>query len=389
MEARFDRARREDYEEVIDFGNFVFSQAHNPHDFPALLPKLYRRDYFMDGIHYVAREGGRIKAVVGAYPLKMEFSAFLAGALSGRGIGMVSVHPYCRSRGYMKVLMNMALKDMQKDGVVFSCLGGQRQRYEYFGYAPAGTAYTFICREANILHTLGRDWKTGLSIRPADAGGLDGIAALHEAKAARLERKRERLFDILSSWKGRIFTVHGEGGFEGYFVYHGSNNEIGEINLNNLSRLPELIGLFLQSRKEAGAEAPVRVVSGPHETEKTAVLAGFAEDYSVGPVYHFAVFDFLRFTRPFLALRARERSLCSGSFVFEIEGGKRFCLSAAGGVPEIGETLEAPDCTLSSREAVRLLFSPLGGRMVPAVRENAFLQCLLPLPLFFESSVGV
>jgi predicted acetyltransferase len=41
--------------------------------------------------------------------------------LPERGIGMVSVHPYARSCSHMKTLMNIALEDMQQDGLVFSC----------------------------------------------------------------------------------------------------------------------------------------------------------------------------------------------------------------------------------------------------------------------------
>jgi len=49
----------------------------------SLLPKLYTREYFMEGVHYLVREGGKIKAAVGAYPLKIEFSGGLS--IPGRG----------------------------------------------------------------------------------------------------------------------------------------------------------------------------------------------------------------------------------------------------------------------------------------------------------------
>jgi predicted acetyltransferase len=179
MSVQFEKAAHADYEDVIDFGNFVFSQAHVPHDFPVILPKLYKREYFMDGVHYIAREEGRIKAAVGSYPLEMKVAG---DTLPGMGIGMVSVHPYCRSRGFMKVLMGMAAEDMKSGGMAFSCLGGQRQRYEYFGYTPAGLSCCFECTAANIRHALGRESKTSLSlrrIRCGDAEPLDRIYEIH------------------------------------------------------------------------------------------------------------------------------------------------------------------------------------------------------------------
>ena len=30
-----------EWDDVVDFANFVFSQAHRPHDFKTLLPKVY------------------------------------------------------------------------------------------------------------------------------------------------------------------------------------------------------------------------------------------------------------------------------------------------------------------------------------------------------------
>jgi predicted N-acetyltransferase YhbS len=247
MNVRYERARVEDYDEVIDFGNYVFSQAHAPHDFPALLPKLYRRGSFMDGAHYVAREDGRIKAAVGVYPLELNVGG---AALPGRGIGMVSVHPYCRGRGHMRALMAAALDDMKRDGAVFSCLGGQRQRYEYFGYTPAGLSYRFDCNAANIRHTLGREFKTVLSIKqigPEDTDALDRIRGMHESKAAYMTRRNDRFFDILTSWKSRVFAIMEDAGdgrgagqsngqsprqhLIGYLLCSADGGEIHEINI--------------------------------------------------------------------------------------------------------------------------------------------------------------
>ena len=52
----YSRAGKEDRQEMIDFANLVFSQAREPHDFKALLPKTYA-----DGVqgiedwHYIAK----------------------------------------------------------------------------------------------------------------------------------------------------------------------------------------------------------------------------------------------------------------------------------------------------------------------------------------------
>ena len=391
-EAQFGRARLEDYDDVLDFIEFVFSQSHNPHDFLAMLPKLYKREYFMDGIHYLAREGERIKAVVGAFPLKIEFAG--GPSLPGRGIGMVSVHPRARSKGYMKTLMNMALDDMKKDGMVFSCLGGQRQRYEYFGYTPAGNTYVFTVRDANIRHTLGKDWNTRLVVKPVNAGDktvLDSIQTLHEAKCVRLFRSRDRLFDILSSWSANIFAFFEGDNFEGYLINRAGSSDIVEINLVHPSRMCEAIALFLRTMKEKRGQDSLTVLAGPHEAEKVTILSQFAESCHQGSAYHFNVLDFKALVEPFLKFKAQQRTLAEGSFVLKINGAPGDCLqlTVRGGKAEISETSAAPDLSLDPLEATRFFFSPVSGITNPAIGEKVFLQSLLPLPLFYEKMDGV
>jgi predicted N-acetyltransferase YhbS len=382
MTAEFAIAQADDYEDVIDLGNYVFSHARGGLDFPSLLPKLYKREYFMEGLHYVAREEGKIKAVIGAYPLMWEFPG---AAVPGRGIGMVSVHPYCRSKGYMKALMGLALDDMKRDGVVFSVLGGQRQRYEYFGYTPAGGAYTFTCSEANILHTVGRCWEGAFSLKPVespDTALLDQMYALHNAKPIRIRRDRDRFFDILSSWKAQVFAVFEGPDFYGYLLCTGGGGRIGEIVLKDYSRLAEAVGLVIGRRKEAGQGDSVEVLAGPYEREKIQVLSRFAESYTQSAAYQCRVFDYLRFIEPFLTLQFRRPQ--EGSFVLQIKGGVRIRLFVREGKGAAEETPAPPDITLDPFEALHFLTSPMADVTFPVLGEKGFPRSLLPLPLFFE-----
>jgi predicted N-acetyltransferase YhbS len=405
MTIRYDKATSEDYDEVIDLGNYVFSAASNPHDFPRLLPKLYRREYFMEGSHYLAREDGRIKAIVGAYPLTMNI---LGEALPGRGIGMVSVHPYARSRGYMRTLMGMALEDMRRDQVVFSYLGGQRQRYEYFGYAQGGIKAEFQCRRANIRHVLGEVPVLApeggeLSLREVGAGDrelLDRIFDLHQRKAARIERPRGKFFHILSSWNFRVYAALAGDDFFGYLVCNPSGEKIHEINLSDpslpgslslpASRLPELIGAFLDLRGKSGDRDQVIVTVQPQEREKLDAFSRFAEDYTLATAYNFRIFDYSAFLPPLLRLKAQGETLPEGSAVLRIAGeGVR--ISVEGGVVSVERVKEnrRADIELENREAVELLFSALSPLSSPVLRKSPFLRGILPLPLFFERPDGI
>jgi predicted N-acetyltransferase YhbS len=411
METQYTTAEPKDYEELMDFGNYVFSHAHASTDFPSLLPKLYKREYFMEGIHYIAREDGRIRAAVGAYPLRLNI---LGEILPGRGIGMVSVHPYTRSRGYMRTLLEMALADMRRDKIVFSCLGGQRQRYEYFGFTPAGTQIVFECRQVNIRHFLGKDLSPALSIRQLKEGDgeLEDIYRFHQSKTARFERDRGKFFDILSSWKNRIFVLLDGNRFTGYLVYNDAGNTLAEMNLIDPGRAAEALACFLNY---LGEKNGVSVNVQPWETTKLEALAAFAEDYRISTAYSFAILDWQPFLSALLKLRLAEdgqstkgkqsafdrqsaspQVLPGGEAVFRIGQGNTpekpetsFRITVQDGKVQINPDSGEGAIVLNSLQAIRLFFSPLSSWASSVLRRNPCLQSLLPLPLFFETPDGV
>jgi predicted N-acetyltransferase YhbS len=396
METQYGLAEAGDYEDLIDFCNYVFSHAHEPTDFPALLPKLYRREYFTQGRHYTARENGRIRAVVGAYPLCLNV---LGTPLPGRGIGMVSVHPYTRSRGYMRTLMEMALADMRRDGIVFSCLGGLRQRYEYFGFTPSGQRLVFECRRTNIRHAPGKDSPPAFSLRPLKEGDgeLDDIYRFHQSKAARFERDREKLFDILSSWKNRVFALSDKNGFAGYLVYNSAGNTIAEINLAEPARVLPAIGCFLNYLGKINDWDQVSVAVQPWETEKLEALSAFAENCRISTAYSFAVFDWQSLIFALLRLKAGSgQTLPDGEAFFRIVPANSaagtpdscFRIAVQQGRPRVSPETGEEALVLDPLRAARLFFSPSPWAS-PTLLNDPFLRGILPLPLFFESPDGV
>ena len=104
-----------DHDDCLDFGNFVFSQAHAPHDFKALLPKVYGDSVCctVEARHFIAWRDGRIRAMVACLPTVMHY---LDRQLSIGFVGTVSVHPYSRGEGHMKRLMADMLADAKAQG---------------------------------------------------------------------------------------------------------------------------------------------------------------------------------------------------------------------------------------------------------------------------------
>jgi predicted N-acetyltransferase YhbS len=385
METIYTKAEACDYDEIIDLANYVFSHSNEPTDFPAVLPKLYKREYFSDSSHYIVREDGRIKAIIGAYPLALHIGSL---SLPGRGIGMVSVHPYSRKKGYMKALMDMALDDMKKDGMVFSALAGQRQRYEHFGYTPTGFSITFYGDDKNISSKQ-HDASHQLSlqeIKPGDTALLDSVQALHQKKRAFFFRKRERLYDTLVSWQAKAYAVLADGAFAGYGIQNSNDDEmlLSEINLYDNALMRQTLSLFLEKSGKKSAE----IRANPFDVEKIAALSTFTQASAIHPAYLFNVFDYQPLLSALLQLSASYKTLLPGHFTVKIEGEAALLriLVTQDGKTDVSlcpENTQA-DCCLSRLEAQSFFFSPLASASFPLIRQEPFLQSLLPLPLFYE-----
>ncbi|MCR5683708.1 MAG: GNAT family N-acetyltransferase, partial [Clostridiales bacterium] len=93
------RGTPEMYDDLMDFMNYVFGFNGNEKDFKKLLPKLYKPEYDPCHSNYVVTENGKLKAAIGAFDSDLSVDGEI---LRSRGIGNVAVHPYSRSKGYMK-----------------------------------------------------------------------------------------------------------------------------------------------------------------------------------------------------------------------------------------------------------------------------------------------
>ena len=88
------RGMPEDYEDILDFGNYIFRT-----DFAALLPKLYKGHPERAAEHLLVTEqrpgGERIRGMSGLFRIPMNVCG---RKLMASGVGTVAVHPYDRAR---------------------------------------------------------------------------------------------------------------------------------------------------------------------------------------------------------------------------------------------------------------------------------------------------
>ena len=381
----YGRGNESIYDEYMDFINYVFGFNGNNNDFKKLLPKLYRPEDRPVENSYVTVENGKLVAAVGAFDHKLKVCDI---ELNCRGIGNVAVHPYHRSKGYMKTLMNMALEDMIKDGVDISVLGGRRQRYNYFSYEKTGSTYSFTLNNDNMRHTFGKDRSSYHTVRFKklcfdDAELSCAISNLTKRQAYYPVRDISRMCDILSSWQNTPYVVLKDGLFAGYIV--ADDKKIYEILLENKQDFINTIISFYDHIQASS----VTVLLPEFCDDYIAELYGLCEGYDIGLSKSFSVLNYQNVIEAFAKLKSTYSNIPDGSLsllIHGVAGDERLCLTARNGEIAVNQCNGDVELELDHIDAINMLFSAFcPGRE----KLSDFARLLLPLPLWLYSADAV
>ncbi len=369
------RGTPEMYDDLMDFMNYVFGFNGNEKDFKKLLPKLYKPEYDPCCSNYVVTENGKLKAAIGAFDSDLSVDGEI---LKSRGIGNVAVHPYSRSKGYMKDCMRLALRDMIEDGVDFSILGGQRQRYQHFGFEHAGQQISVGVDRGNLRRAFENVPLTPLEFRDVnadDADLLDRIHALHAAKPVHTVRPRASFYDIACSWRSSLTAILRDGDFRGYFI-----GGIGELTLADPEDTVDVVRNYVAQRGDVHLSFPV------WETDLLARITRFGGGISFDHCEMFNILNYPHVIAALLRFKAKREELGDGELSLFIRGfAGDVSVRIAVKNNEVSVEEGASDCALAlgHLEAISFLcglWSPHRLALSPAVRS------WFPLPLFVDGA---
>ncbi len=361
-----------DRKSITAFGNAVFGGT----DFADLLPKIYGEEADCSACHYLAKSGGSIVGMIGAFPLEINM---MGQKLLAYGVGTVCTRPDFRGKGIMTELFRSALRDMKNDGAVLSTLGGQRQRYEHFGYEPCGTMVEFAVRTANLRPFL--SGARGLSLAPmerADGAALRQAQKLQRSRPLFVERPLEHFYEICRSWSSVPLLLKREGEFCGYLICSADKKNILELELTDGERLPEALAAYL----EWSGEQELHFSLPTYEREKIAELESFSEYSNVCFVHSFLIFDWEGLLRQSLALKASCFPLADGRLVLEVRECGKFAFQVSSQKTAVEKTQDPADISLDRLSAMRFLFSPLSAFYSYAPGLGAAAASWFPLPLY-------
>lgn len=364
---------QKDKDEIVDFINYVFSQAHRPHDFKTLVPKSYADDAIdLGAVHYVAKEDGKIKALVAMRIIDVN----VCGKILKYGlIGNVSVHPYSRGSGYMKKLMQMAIDDAKVRGVQLMLLGGQRQRYGYFGFENAGSDISFVVSKANIRHCFSSLDSSSISFKPMTDADVDEAKSLYEKSPVHTIRCREEFLNIMHTWNLECNVILKNGEFAGY-IY----GEFAEIKLVDESDFP----LVLKAVFEKEKLDKVTIKTSLYEKQRSDFLDSICEESSIVQVEMLNVLDWERVLDAFLNLKVKIVDLACGE-VFTDIGGDIYHICVMGETADVKKCDGILGCSkkMTHNEAQRLFFD-----LKSYVYGDSMFKNWLPLPLVIDSPDG-
>ncbi len=363
------------YDDLMDFMNYVFGFDGDGKDFKKLLPKLYSPEYDPCWSNYVVTEDGRLKAAIGAYDSELSVNGEI---LKARGIGNVAVHPYARGKGYMKDCMGLALRDMITDGVDYSILGGQRQRYQHFGFDYAGQQIEIGADRGNMRRVFEDVPLPALELKPVSAEDkelLSKMHALHAARPMHAVRAPESFYDIIRSWRAQPYAVLRDGEFRGYFV-----NDLQELTLVDPADLADVVRNYIAQNGSAHITLP------GWDTETAAALMKFCGGISLNHCEMFNILRYRHMTDVLLRFKAGRETLGDGELTLLIHGyagDEAFRIAVKDNAVTVGDAEGDPDLELGHFDATAFLFglfSEHRAALSPAVRT------WFPLPLFVEGA---
>ena len=382
------KAKKCEYEEVTQEANLIFTVGsdgdYDHRYFQDLLPKLFGDDSVIDQ-NLIAVEDGKILALVGGF--KNE-ATVMGHKLPVTGIGNVGVDPSFRRQGFMKKVMALIDEECRADGTVMSMLGGQRQRYEHYGYTHANNGISFSMDMGNLYRIFG-DVNFGHTFRDVKADDdelLDKIYEDCERRKAKALRPRDTIYKILCSWHHipvAIFDKNGD--YAGFLVCGSGRGTIFEMELRGDAGYAQVAFDYSKSigNKDLGFDNV-----GFEEVNKIKELEPIG-CYQLGMGEMFKIYDYRKMLQAYFDLAASYKKLADGKCSFEIIGFEKVLVTVENNKATVESFEGDADIVLPDLVAIRFFFSSAKNCTNYGFDVPPFVDQWFPLPLSWRSEDNV
>ena len=357
-------AREQHYGELMAMLDDVFflEDSEPKRDFLRLLPKLYKKEYRPWDNNYCVWEGGVLKAAVGMYVRDVE----IAGEpLRVGGIGNVAVARDCRRKGYMKLAMDAAMDAMRAAGCDFGELGGQRQRYQFWGFERGGVAVDASFSEKNLRHAYGENaldplWRAE-RIRSEDSETLARVQAFIESEAIHYKHSPGAFYDALCSWNETPCAIWRGDSLEGFFTLSRDKKNAGQFRLRAAANLEMAVRAVYAILPENDHGKRVGLTIPLWRTDLLRLAEEISEGCDIDDTGMYTFLRWGRMLRALLKLQAMCKPLADGQLCVRIQGfcgEETLCVSVQGGEPSVSACAGEPEQTFTHLQALRYFLAP-------------------------------
>ncbi|MDP7398447.1 MAG: GNAT family N-acetyltransferase [Lentisphaeria bacterium] len=379
MNDEIERLSATDFEELIEFldGAFGYSAVNS---FRQLLPLIYQPTDALMSCNLAIRRAGRIAAIVGVFPITWHFGDTV---LRVAGVGGVATGHELRGQGLMGRLMEHASECIREGGYHLSLLGGQRQRYNYYGWETAGVRAGLTVSRVNLRHT-GAGRTVTVQLERLDADDLETVRVLkglHDSQISWCEYADEAFPRYLVNWNATAHVARDDGGkIIGYAMVDEAGTTVVELVVDNSDVACAVVRALIE--REGGPDE-VAVITDRLPACFVRALAAVAENSTGGRSGNWQIHDWPAVTGAALAFGCAAQALPAGELVLAIEGLDQAIRLQVGDHGTVSEYTDAePDLRLPPMTATRLLFGPLApAAVVPLEGKAKTLQAWCPLPL--------
>ena len=372
------RLMKNDYDEWIYVLNTVFTKQNNREmDFEKELPKMCVRDDYHMNMHFAVKEDGKICALLGVYPLKLKVGDT---HLLFSTLGNVATLPEHEGKGYMRALMEEAMRELKRIGADASRLTGARQRYNRYGYETCGVSYNFQINDFTTKYCSKSDEVIEFrEISYDDKKELSYIIELRKNMPMYVERAYDDThrgdFDALRAFGHKVYVaINEDGKMIGYLSVSSNLGGISDICAESFETLKTIIYSW---QKKVGGNIDFSLLASNVEAVKYYSLV--SSRMTISSPSRFKIINFDKVADAFIKLKKNSGAFMpEGESVIEIKDWGKLLIYNKNGKTYCEKTDKEASLSFDRLEATRFLFGPFEPNTVKDA--DTFLSALLPLP---------
>lgn len=343
--------QEQDHEELIDLLNVVFTRKNGrPMDFCAELPKMAKPE--LARCHIGIREDGRLRAVLGVYPIPTNVCGT---PMLFSTVGNVATHWDYEGRGYMGMLMKEAMAELARIGADVSRLGGQRQRYNRYGYENSAISYEFTVSGHNILRTF-PEFHSDLCFTKIEKQDTQAIAAADAFyRKKRIHVERDDPYAYMTAWRNIPYlATRPDGTPVGYLSCGADGGGISEFGAMDTDTELELLCAWQKK-----VERNISFSTAPDQTALNRRVGSMSDATRLSSPCHFKIINWEKLLGALLREKNTYAALPNGTLTVEIADYGPLALTVEGANTNCERTDAKADLTLDRLTATRFFFGLL------------------------------